>query len=124
MSSNEETHSDTIKDIASLKKDIAYLTKMVESGFSGVHARQDVANGKLYKHEEKLTRVDGELNFIKASFLQKEEYEKREGAVQHSNTESRYRDKLASANRNIGWLWAVVAIVISATISIIITKII
>src|SRR5689334_9537307 len=37
------------------------LTKAMESGFKGVHQRQDVTNGRLNKHEDMIHKLDVEM---------------------------------------------------------------
>lgn len=42
-----------------LRKDVVYLTEIVKDGFKQVHLRQDVANGKIQKHEVQFAKIDG-----------------------------------------------------------------
>lgn len=41
-----------------LLEKIDNLTTKVDEGFKGVHARQDLANGKLTKHEGLITKLE------------------------------------------------------------------
>ncbi len=53
-----------------LKKDIEYLTKTVEKGFKDIHLRQDIANGKIMKHELQIDRLENKDK----TFITKEDY--------------------------------------------------
>lgn len=57
-STEAEEHEEFSGEIIALKKDIAYLTKAVEEGFRGVHARQDVTNCNVIKHEKQLYKLE------------------------------------------------------------------
>lgn len=45
--------------VIELRKDVSHLTELVKNGFKQVHLRQDVANGKIQKHEIQFAKIDG-----------------------------------------------------------------
>jgi len=67
------TKSKTVQ-ITEIKKDIQHLTIVTEKGFREVHRRQDVANGKLLKHENKLIKIESNIGNIGHNYLTKEEF--------------------------------------------------
>jgi len=56
--------------MAEFQKDIQYLTQITESGFKEIHKRQDIANGKLLKHENQLTKLES----MKENYITKTEH--------------------------------------------------
>lgn len=51
------------KDIDILKSGLIDLTTLVKDGFKGVHERQDTANGRTTKNEEKITDLKFKFNY-------------------------------------------------------------
>lgn len=47
-----------MKDKLNLQKQIAFLQGTVEEGFRGVHARQDLANGRTAKIEARVSAIE------------------------------------------------------------------
>jgi len=56
--------------VTELKKDVSYLTGIVKDGFAQIHLRQDVANGKIQKHEIQFAKIEnkymdkGDVKFL------------------------------------------------------------
>lgn len=59
--------------VSTLKQDIDYIKKAVDDGFKGIHSRQDIANGTLLKHSNRIIELNSEVKDIHAHYLTKED---------------------------------------------------
>jgi len=48
---------DNSVDIAVMEERLDNLKNIIEKGFAGVHQRQDIANGKLMRHDSEITVI-------------------------------------------------------------------
>ncbi len=83
--------------LAEFKKDIQYLTQITKEGFTEIHKRQDIANGKLLKHENKLTKLEGEVD----NCLTKEDH---------------LKDKVSTKNKVLYYLFGSAGTIVSGII--------
>lgn len=67
MKRTDHRENEISEFIGATKEGFRSLQKQIEEGFRGVHERQDVANGKLSKHE---TQID-DLNVWRGNLMGK-----------------------------------------------------
>jgi len=60
------------------------LKEIVTKGFAEVHKRQDLANGKLMKHDNKIAHMEAELDNINANFVDRAFFNKKIGEIKLS----------------------------------------
>ena len=74
--------------MAEVKKDIQYLTEITEKGFKAITHRQDIANGKVLKHETDITILKEQVSDQDRKFLSKEDFMK--GEITNANNYLKY----------------------------------
>lgn len=71
--------------IAEIHKDIQYIKERIDDGFCRVTERQDIANGKLMRHETCIAKQQLQLDDLFRSKLDKSEMTQHEYAVAKSD---------------------------------------
>ena len=82
--------------LVGLKSDVNYIKKAVDEGFTAVHKRQDIANGRLLDHDKKIVELDQKLIGISKNFVKKEDCAKLNlsGKLNMSNKDSELKSKV------------------------------
>jgi len=86
--------------IAELHKDIQYIKESVDNGFDRVTSRQDIANGKLIKHETEIAKQKLQLDDLFSTKLDKIELQNHENEM--INRELTLKDKIIYCILGIG----------------------
>lgn len=57
------------KRLDDLSNQMNSLSNQMTAGFTAVHTRQDIANGKLMNHQQKFDKMDGKSDYEKLIWL-------------------------------------------------------
>lgn len=75
MGKRRNNGNDEQVQLAEIRKDIQHLFEKVSEGFSGVHQRQDVTNGKVSKNSDHIAEIQNHVQSLRENTVSKDQYQ-------------------------------------------------